>query len=357
MSWLAPPPLPRTWEASVRDLDAKKSEVRVSAVVDLTKHATRDDAARTKAIPLLERRLADEAPQVRAIAAVSLGDVAAHEALPRLLVTIDDEHPHVRQMAINALGEIGDARAASRLSRALTDERPEVRYQATIAFSRVAEDPADVEAALLRATGDADDAVRYIALRLAEERATKAHGRASAAMAKAAKDHLSDPSAAVGLASAILLANVGPGEHDARIKPLLLAVALGEQRPKPDPEDEAEAIEIAGRMNLREAIPVLERRAFGLFRLVRDTSSFAARVALARMGHARATAEILRDLASADGEKRSAAIVAAGRAHLREAKPMLERMGGLGAPGTTEAEATLASEALALLGQMDKAAS
>ncbi|MGK4422734.1 HEAT repeat domain-containing protein, partial [Klebsiella pneumoniae] len=66
-----------------------------------------------------------------------------------------------------ALGEIGDTRALARLERALGDPRPEMRYQAVIAFARVAvahpESRGDVERALLRATDDADESVRYIA--------------------------------------------------------------------------------------------------------------------------------------------------------------------------------------------------
>jgi hypothetical protein len=66
------------------------------------------------------------------------------------------------------------------------------------------------------------------------------------------------------------------------------------------------------------------------------------------MGHERAKAEILRDLASSNGEKRRAAIVASGRARLVEAKPMLEsRLPAAETDGT--GDGTFLSEALAAL--------
>src|SRR5262249_46181457 len=112
----------------------------------------------------------DDTPAVRSEAAVALADLAAHEALPTLLVAVEDDDAHVRQMALSALGEIGDARAAPRLERALRDSRPEVRYQAVIAFARIAKDePQTVATALGRALDDEDAAIRYIAMRIAEE--------------------------------------------------------------------------------------------------------------------------------------------------------------------------------------------
>jgi hypothetical protein len=91
-------------------------------------------------------------------------------------------------------------------------------------------------------------------------------------------------------------------------------------------------------LSLREAIPHLEGRAWGARRLVRSVLSWGAgdgarcawhaRIALARMGHARARAEILAELESWRRETREAAVVAAGRARIREARPVLERLGG-----------------------------
>jgi HEAT repeat protein len=304
---LAPPPLPRNLEACLRDLSSARKETRVSAVTDLVVHAARDEATRTRAIPLLEKALSDEAAPVRSAAAVALADLQAKEAL------------HVRQMALNALGEIGDVRAAPRLRRALADDRPEVRYQAVIAFARVA-DAADLAAALQTALGDADDAVRYIALRVGEENLESASAepterQALAALGTRAKELLSDASDHVAIAAAIFLGKLG----DASANPLILKAIRGDGG-KLEKEDERAAVELAGELDLREAVPDLERRAWGVKSKLFDTCAFHAKIALARLGHERAVAEVLRDLGSSDREIRTAAVVAAGRARLTEAK-------------------------------------
>jgi HEAT repeat protein len=324
---LAPPPLPRTLEACLRDLSSQKAESRASAIVDMVRHARGDEAVRADSIPRLSRALQDDAPTVRAAAAVALGDLCANEALPALLVAIEDADAYVRQMAINALGEIGDARAATRLSRALTDERPEVRYQATIAFPRVAKGDAEaVGAALARAFGDADDSVRYIALRIAEERADEGIGDAS--LVARAERLLGDPVRHVALAAAIFVAKSSKDEApEARALILKVATGAGPKPNGPAREDENEAILVTGILNMREAVPGLERRAWGLGRWFTDTCAWSAKIALARMGHDRAIAEIARDLGSGKRETREAAIVAAGRARLVALKEAVAALG------------------------------
>jgi HEAT repeat protein len=299
----------------LRDLSSRKAPSRASAIVDLVRYARADEATRAEALPRIERALRDEAPTVRAAAAVALGDLGASEALPALLICIEDADPYVRQMAINALGEIGDGRAAPRLLRALADERPEIRYQAIIAFPRVARDDADgILAALERALSDADESVRYIALRIAEERADAGALDARSPVVASARRLVEDPAAHVALAAAILLAKVGESEGRAL---LLRAIdPAGRWSRGPAREDENEAILVAGAVGMKEAVPALERRAWGLGRLVVDTCAWSARIALARMGHARAIAEITPDLASRKRQTREAAVVAAGRARL-----------------------------------------
>src|SRR5690349_12841789 len=102
----APPPLPRTLEACLRDLGSHKPEVRASAIQDLVRHGRRDDDVRKDALAKIDPLLDDPHPGVRAAAAVALGDLEAKELLPRLLLRVDDDDAHVRQMALNALGEI-----------------------------------------------------------------------------------------------------------------------------------------------------------------------------------------------------------------------------------------------------------
>ncbi len=335
-----PSPLPRTLEASLRDLGSKTAATRASAIRDLVRHALRDEGTRARAIGLLSRALEDDAPGVRSAAAVALADLSAHEALPALLVAVEDPDAHARQMAISALGEIGDARAAPRLRRALTDDRPEVRYQAVLAFSRVRKDDADdVAAALLSALDDADDAVRYIALRIAEERLDQGVATPFEAIADRAVALLEDSTRHVALGAAILLSKLGRPEG----RELVLRVIRGDA--KADKEDEREAVEVAGALGMREALPALERRAWGLKRFVRDTCAFHAKIALARLGHERAVGEILRDLGAAKRETREAAVVAAGRAHLVQARDRIV--------AAKEVDAQLVAEALRDLGSAE----
>jgi hypothetical protein len=109
---------------------------------------------------------------------------------------------------------------------------------------------------------------------------------------------------------------------------------VSERRSTPELEDEQACVELAGELGLHETIPALERRAWGRRRALRtlfawgagDGSSCAwhARIALARLGHERARADIVADLSSWRRETREAAVVAAGRAGLGEARPHLE---------------------------------
>jgi len=207
-----------------------------------------------------------------------------------------------------------------------------VRYQAIVAFARVArDDGAAVGAVLSRALDDEDPAIRYIALRVAEERLAMQVDTPS--LSARAERLLEGPDEALAVVAGLYLARQG----DARGRATVLAV-IDESRATPEIEDEQACIELAGELALRESIPHLERRAWGTRRVLRtvlswgagDPSSCAwhARIALARMGHARARDEILADLASWRRETREAAVVAVGRARIREGKPRLETLGG-----------------------------
>lgn len=338
---LAPPPLPRNLEASVRDLDSAKPEVRVSAISDLLRHATGDEAVRVRAIPLLQKRLDDEQSKVRAAAAVGLADLDAKDAVPALLRAVDDDDAYVRQMVLNTLGELADARALPRLRRALSDKRPEMRYQAVIAFARVADDATEIGQALLSATNDDDDAVVHIALRVAEER-LDAGKEIDPRLVTRAKALLESSSPHLALVAAILLGKAG----DAAGHPLLLRAVRGEKiaGQAPEKEDERAAVELAGELALEGARPHLERRAWGVMHFVRDTCAFHAKIALARLGHPRAVAEILKDLDSDRPDVLGAAVVAAGRARLTKARAAIERL------PTVAVDPELVREALSRLG-------
>lgn len=325
---LAPPPLPRTLAAAIRDLESARPEVRASAISDLVHHAKVDDVVRARALSLFEDRLRDADPRVRSSACIAFADLGGHERIDALLLAVDDDDAHVRQMALCALGEIRDERALGRLKRALGDRRAEVRYQGIIAFSRVCRDDATVAQALFDATNDDDDAVVHIALRLAEERldAVRA-GRSSSPLVDPrllvrARVLLRAPSSSIALVAAILLAKAGETDGHALIR----KVARSDHGLDLEKEEEQAAVELAGELGMTDAIPDLERRVWGLARLLRDTCSFHARIALARMGHARAVDEVLRDLGARRAAVRASAVVAAGRARVVAARPILERL-------------------------------
>lgn len=307
-------PLPRTLEAALRDVQDPKVQVRVSAAKDLVAHGTE---ARAKVVAALEKALSDSNGLVRAAAAEGLGALAGKEALSALLVAVEDEHQIVRQTAIQALGEIGDSRAQQRLSRALKDDRPEVRFQAVMAYPRVASSPQDAMTALLAATRDPDDTVAHIAFRMAEELTEDARGVVPEPILARAKVCLERGSPKLRAVSAVLLATAGRPDADA-----VLGQIVEGKLPDADPEDVAAAIELAGERGLSALQPALHKRAFGGL-LRRDPFQWQARVALARLGEARAKKEILAELSAGSFERRTLAASAAGRARLSEARSLL----------------------------------
>lgn len=344
-----PPPLPRTLDAALRDLEAGKPAVRADAARELAPHAA---TAREQVIRGLERALRDEAPEVRAAAATALADIEGRELLPALLVAVDDDDPGVRQMAVAAIGEIGDPRATERVRRALSDPRPEVRFQAAIAFPRVSSSYEAAVEALGHATRDDDPFVCHIAIRMAEELAAADEDRKAEvdprllARARVMLDHASD---LVRVASAILLAGAGERAADR----VLVEVASGAIKTR-DGQDEAAAIELCGQLGLEGARAGLERRAFGgLLGLRRDRFAWHARVALARMGHERAAREIVSELDSWDRDRRTLAVAAAGRARLAAARERIAAMRG----DDRRADPDAIEEALAAIGPISAAKS
>jgi HEAT repeat protein len=319
-------PLPRTIEAALRDVRDANQRVRRSAIVDLARHARQ--AAPEPIQIALQKSLTDPDPMVRAEAAYALGDAKVTAALPALLMAIDDESPRVRQGAIDALGEIGDTRATSRLVRALHDERADVRFQAILSLSRVSEEHA--RESVFELAHDDDPLVRYIAVRVAEELcpggkgAPASHIELDARTQEAALTWLQDIEETVRVAAAILLARGGNmiGER------YLLAAVEGRVTGL-DVEDEAAAVELVGVLRLQNAVPALERRAFGMMkRWRRETCSWLALVSLAKLGHERARRQILRDLTAWSRERRTMAVAAAGMARLTDATDLILGMRG-----------------------------
>lgn len=334
-------PLPRTLEAALRDTRDRKVEVRASAVRDLIPHA---ESAREVVLKELERALDDEHPAVRGAAAEALGDLEGSEALSGLLVAVEDDDQLVRQQAIMALGLIRDPRAQQKLERSLTDARPEVRYQAVMAYPRVVAEKASAVTALAAATKDADESVAHIAFRMAEELAEELGAPVAPAIVARAEACLEKAPVRVRVVAALLLfqAEGKPAARD-RAARVVVDVVNG-KLVTPELEDVSAAIEIAGEYKLLDALPALERRAFGgMLGFGRDPFQYHARIALARLGNDRAKKIILDELGASNVEKRTMAVAAAGRARLQEARPLLLSM--LGKPHRaepSEVEAALA---------------
>ncbi len=334
-------PLPRTLPAALRDIEDKKIEVRRSAVQDLARYT---DSQSPEVLAALQKALRDTDPVVRTDAAYALGDAKAVDALAALMVAMDDAQTAVRQAAIDALGQIGDRRATARLLRATEDERPDVRFQALIALARVSRE--DGVEAVLRGARDPDAHVRYISVRLVEELFASPEGTSGPEVTlddrfrTAAEGWLRDEDATVRVAAGILLARAGDGRGSDMLVDVL------EDRVAVAPEDEEAAVLLAGSMGIQAAVPALERRAFGLRKLVRDRHAWQSLVSLAALGHERARKAILRDLDAWSRERRTQGVVAAGRARMSEARPVIERMMG----DETKADPAAVQDALELLG-------
>jgi len=233
---------------------------------------------------------------------------------------------HVRQMAITALGEIADERAAPVLRKAMRDAHAEIRFQATMAFARAQKDRDEAVRALVAATRDDDPEVVHIALRMAEELgdADEPEGAVDPRVVERAKVLRAHESDRIAVTAAIILAR-----EDVDLGRDVLVRAAGGEADLQDAEDITAAIELCGELKLKAATAGLERRAFGgILGLRGDPYAWHARVALACMGHPRATEGILKDLRSWDRHKRTLAVAATARARLVAARPLIEAMTG-----------------------------
>ncbi len=273
-------------------------------------------------LALIERLRSDTEVELRAQAAVSLADADAVEALEALLAAARQGETPVRQMALLALGEVAPIEheeTLALLGLALRAREPALRFQALIALHRVG--GVGVEGAVLDALGDVDPEVRAMGYRCAEERF--ADRAPPAALLDAAARALSDDSREVRLCAAIVLANSG----DARGGDVLLEVVDGRSKAGTDADRQA-AIELVTELDLPGAKRALERRAFGPLGFRADSLAYHARTALAKLGHPRAKESILRGLRGFTRDTRTLSVVAAGRAKLAEARPLITAMQG-----------------------------
>ena len=313
-------PLPRNVEAALRDASHAKVEVRLSALADLGRWATGAGGARV-VDKLLDVLRADSSPQVRARAAVALADADARRALPRLVEALGDPETGVRQMVVLALGELGSKSEVDVVRALLDDPSAALRFQALVALHHLS--AGVVDDVLPDKFSDPDPEVRFVALRIAEERFVGAQRAAPPWLSERLEEARADVAPHVRLLAAIVSYHAF-GDTDQQV----LADAISQRTGIRELEDEQAAIEIAGELRLKQAVPGLERRAFGWFGISRDPFAWQAKVALARMGHPRAVSTILSELRAWTWETRTMAAAAAGAARLAPARARLLAMLG-----------------------------
>ena len=336
------PPLPRTLEAALRDLEHARPHVRLSALRDLVRLA--DGPMRPRALAALGRTLlGDSSAELRTEAAVALADAGAAEARVELLAALDDAHVRVRQLAIVALGEVaepGDAEVVEALRSLLAHDEAALRFQALIAFERLV--GADVGPALVRAAGDADVEVQSMAFRLAERRYLDADPPPG--LVESAERVATGAATAASTSAALCLAARG----DRSVGRVLVGALAGKVPVSSDADLQA-VTEAVAELGLDEARPALARRAFGPLGVRADAVGWHACIALARLGDERARRAIVRRLSAWSRDARSLAVVAAGRARLRAAREVI--LGFRNRPERADPEAV--EEALSRLEGLD----
>jgi HEAT repeat protein len=318
-------PLPRSLAAALRDGAHPKPRVRLSAVADLARWASAE-AGQPCLDRLIEMAASDPDLDVRAAAVLALADAEAASALPVLIAAARSDAPRVRQMALVALGELAPAEDTAALDvvrSALDSEAPALRFQALVAAGRLlANDELVVRLEQALAEGDPD--LRHIACRIIEERFfanSDVDEAQRAELERRLSPLLGDPDRDVALAVAVLLAPRGVEAARA-----VLVDSLNRRRRLAHVDDEQAAVELCAELGLHAALPGLRARAFGGVLPGASPVEFQARVALARLGDERAREQIVRGLASWNARVRAQSITAAGLARLEAARPRLLQM-------------------------------
>lgn len=318
--------LPRTLAAAERDIAHPRRHVRLSVVSDLARLGVPGMPERDQALRLLGRLLAqDPEAEVRARAAIAMADCqAGPERIDELISAARGEHVGVAEMALAALREIappGERRVTRLLENLVQSKHAAVRFQVVAAGSRVLGDSA-FDKLLTETFVDADAKVRALAFRVCEERFDV---ELPQFVQTAAVEALATPERAVRLAAAILMAPLG--NETARS---VLVTAINQRWTMAAPEDEQTVIELAGELNLHDALPGLRRHARGWLGLVPGRFAWQAQVAMASLGDAQAQKAIGVGLRSRQSHVRSAAALAVGRARLHGLRDEVEALGNAG---------------------------
>ncbi len=319
-----PTPLPRTFDASLRDVVSEHARVRVSAFVDLARYAFDDAPSRSRAVAAIERGvLRDDDARVRVAAVEAAAEWRASELVPALVVAVEDDAPLVGELAVRALGELGDARAIPKMRRLLADERPELRFQAIGAWCKLPH-AAEIDRfgpVLERMRCETNRKVAVMALRAFDERVEHESFEAVAGdletFLRSSLEHLETE-----LIAALVLAKRGDAEGRRVVVARLNARPLPGSVPT---EDDREAALLAGRLRGSEAVPARARRAHGIGRFVADTCSTEALVALAALGDARSSRDLAKLVRRARGPAFAALVQMLARARVAGALPLVEK--------------------------------
>ncbi|HMA92048.1 MAG TPA: HEAT repeat domain-containing protein [Polyangiaceae bacterium] len=330
-------PLPRTFAAAMRDVESRRTDTRRSALIDLVRYV--DSEQRNEVAQALDRIVKnDPDAEVRSLAAIAIADGGFTELADTLAAALDDNAPRVQQMALLALGEVGKAlgsQGMKRIERLLTSELPAIRYQALVAWSSLS--GSDGIAALVSATNDHDEEVRWIACRLIDERIRRAASTERDIQSMPDDDALTPTSQTKTIP---LLNELQRCAHDSamrvRIAASVVLYRLGDERCL---AQLLELVQRRERLSRDEVIQLVHE--FGQLRYEPARAWLSARarrgwlegplgwpalVALGALGDEAARAEVVRELDASSLRRRTRAVVAVGELRLKSAS---ERILGL----------------------------
>jgi hypothetical protein len=333
-------PLPRTLEAALRDLKAKRAEIRKSALTDLVRYS--DGISRDTVVAELRTVLRCDADQdVRALASVACADASLTELLPDLFVALGDISPRVTQFALVAIGELSTEPTEEELVRIagyLHSDLPALRYQSLSTLYRLC--PAQYAAELEQAIRDPDAEIRWLGWHLLDdwfeklETSPGADTISSQYEKESVRRQLvllaSDSPPRVRLEAATFLLRIDPKSAQKMLLPLL-------ERPHGLERGQGErAIDRLGRRHCRECIPWLTKQArTGWFE---TTFGWASLCALARMGEVEPKKRIVAELNSSSARRRGRALDAVRDLKILEALGTIEGFVKSGVAGMTLSE-------------------
>jgi len=268
---------------------------------------------------LLARCLVDAHAEVRAQALLAAADLKARPLLDRVVGLLSDGEPGVRQMAVLALGEMaepGDQEIIGRIASLLRAGAPAIRYQALLAYANLC--PQHCAADLKAALTDSDVEIQKLAVRLVDEVLLSYDEPLPKNLERALVSTAQAQDAELSLLAQLLCAQLQLGASTKRLVEVVdrrLSVA--------EPRDEQWAIELCGRLQVREAQPGLRRRAFGWWGRRTDPFRFVVLGALARLGDDSALAVLKKQLTSRNFSYRASAVQALGHSAQRNAHSCL----------------------------------